>query len=34
MKKLFVVLSIMILALSYLYAQDDANTDEQIQSES
>ena len=34
MKKLFVVLSIMILALSSLYAQDDANTDEQIQSES
>ena len=34
MKKLFVVLSIMILALSSLYAQDNANTDEQIQSES
>ena len=33
MKKLFLVLSVMILALSSLYAQDDANTNEQTENE-
>lgn len=33
MKKIFLVLTVMVLALSSLYAQDDANTNEQTENE-